>query len=225
MSDFEEIDASSFEEAKDFYNEEFLFVLSKIVLCYKKIISNGEKVNNNEDSIRDYIHLNYLNNQAIRNELELLYHFECEPKEFGVSDGYLDIKIFNSNIFSNPSEYFVIECKRLNNQHRKIKGGLNDSYIKEGILRFVQKKYSSYHRINGMIGFVVEDLDINENVKDINYLIANNYPESNTIVLISPITLIENFDFQYHSEHKDSDSKNFMLYHLMLDFSKNIKSK
>lgn len=222
MSLFDDIDATAFQEAKNYYEEEFLFILSKIVLCYKRIVSNREFLENNEDKIRDYIHNNYLNNQAVRNELGLLYHFECEPKEYGSKEGYLDIKIFNGNIFSNPDEYYIIECKRLNNQCRRAKTGLNGKYVKDGVLRFVQKKYSAFHRINGMIGFVVEKLNIWDNINDINHLLTNEYKESNTIVVITSISAIEGFDFQYFSEHKGTDKVKFKLYHLMFDFSTNI---
>ena len=222
MNEFDEIDASAFEEAKNIYEKEFIFILSKIAICYKKIVTIGENLANNEDAIRDHIHCNYLNNQTVLNELNLLYHFECEPKEYGSTDGYLDIKIFNSNIFQNKSEYYIIECKRINNQNPKGATGLNAKYIKEGILRFVQKKYSAFHRINGMLGFVVEDMNISSNTSDINYLLTNTYKNSNTLILISPITLIENFDELYYSEHTDIDNLGFKLYHLMLDFSKNI---
>lgn len=224
MSLFDDIDASAFKENAQYYYEmEFLLILSKIVLCYKKIISNGERLENNEDKIRDYIHCNYLNNQAVCNELNLSYHFECEPKEYGSSEGYLDIKIFNENIFSNPSEYYIIECKRLNNQTKRGRTGLNGKYIEDGILRFVRKKYSSFHRINGMIGFVVEKMDIDSNVSDINYLLSNIYSEANATTPITPIGFIEDFRFQYFSEHKDTDESYFKLYHLMLDFSDSIK--
>lgn len=223
MSLFDDIDASAFKEnARFYYEREFLIILSKIILCYKKIISHGEKVENNEGKIRDYIHNNYLNNQAVRSELNLFYHFECEPKEYGSSEGYLDIKIFNANIFSNPSEYYIIECKRINNQNKRGRDGLNGKYIKDGILRFVQKKYSSFHRINAMIGFVVEQMDIDGNISEINYLLSNMYSEANATTQISSIDVIAKFKFQYFSEHKDIDQSCFKLYHLMLDFSDNL---
>ena len=225
MSTFDGIDASPFKEnARYYYEREFLLILSKIVLCYKKIISNGERLKNNEDNIRDYIHNNYLNNKVVRSELNLCYHFECEPKEYGSSEGYLDIKIFNDNIFSNPQEYYILECKRLNNQNKRGKNGLNGKYIKDGILRFVKKKYSSFHRINGMIGFVVEKMDIGSNVMDINYLLSNRFTEANTTSQIISIDFIEDFTFQYFSKHKDIDKSDFKLYHLMLDFSDNLIS-
>lgn len=226
MSSFEELDASAFKENAEYYYErEFLLILSKITLCYKKIISNSDQLENNEDKIRDHLHCNYLNNQAVRNALNLFYHFECEPKEYGSSEGYLDIKIFNENIFSNPSEYYIIECKRLNNQNKRGRDGLNGKYIKDGILRFVQKKYSSFHRSNGMIGFVVEKMDIDSNISDINYLLSNTYPEANTTSQIISIDFIDDFKFQYFSQHRDIDESDFKLYHLMLDFSDNLINK
>lgn len=53
-------------------------------------------------------------------------------------------------------------------------------------MRFVEKKYSCYHRINAMIGFVVALLDINENVENINYMLTNIFPEANTVQHLKP---------------------------------------
>ncbi|MBS0026714.1 hypothetical protein ACTJJ0_01770 [Chitinophaga sp. 22321] len=224
MSLFDEIDASLFLEAGFIYETELLSIMSKIVTCYEKIKVNGDKVLNNEDNIRDHLYCNYLNNPFIRNELDLSYKFECEPKEFGTAEGYLDFKVFNENIFRNTDEYYIIECKRLNNKSRKSKSGLNGKYIKEGILRFVSKKYSAYHRINAMLGFIVESMDIGANIEDINYLLSSEFSEANATKPITKIAHIADFEFQYDSEHTDIEDKKLKLFHLMLDFSGHLSS-
>ena len=73
-----------------------------------------------------------------------------------------------------------------------------------------------------MLGFVVENMNISDNITDINHLLANTFKGSNTMVLVSTIDLIEDFDQLYYSEHKDIDNADFKLFHLMLDFSNNI---
>ena len=115
MNSLEDIDASQFEDASLFYEMEFVFILNKIYLFCEDIIKKGKYLENNEDKVRDFIYLNYLSNPAIKTKYDLYYHFECEPKEFGSTEGYLDIKICNENIFHNPNEYYIIECKRLDN--------------------------------------------------------------------------------------------------------------
>lgn len=214
-------DASAFKQNAKLYHEgELLNILEKISDCHLISLAKGDQYVNNEDSIRDYLHCNYLNNVSVRQKIGLNYHFECEPKEFGVGDGYLDIKVFNSNIFNNPSEYFIIECKRLDDQNLKGKTGLNGEYIKNGIMRFVEKKYSCYHRINAMIGFVVAKLDINENIENINYMLANTFPESNTVQQLKPIS--DSSTKPYASHHNDVDNRPFKLFHLMLDYSNHL---
>ena len=225
MISFENTDASSFlDNAKYYYDRELLNILEKIALCYTRIVENYELVLNNEDAIRDYIHCNYLNNIDIRNELNFSYHFECEPKEYGVNDGYLDIKVFNENIFANPSEYYIIECKRLDSTNPKGTAGLNSKYINDGILRFIDKKYSCYHRVNGMIGFIVQQVNIDENVNCINDVLRDQYPNANTTKFLTKNNSIESYDYLYDSEHTDIDSNQLVLYHLMLDFSSNIET-
>jgi len=223
MMAFENTDASNFlDNARFYYDRELLNILDKIVICYGLILANGELVSNNEDSIRDYIHCNYLNNIEVRTRLNFSYHFECEPKEFGTNDGYLDIKVFNENIFANPSEYYIIECKRLDAINPKGKTGLNAKYISDGILRFINKKYSSFHRVNGMIGFIVEDMDLDDNIANINHVIENHYPDANTIKYLTSNNSIVNCSYLYDSEHSDIENNKLKLYHLMLNFSANM---
>jgi hypothetical protein len=218
---FGRFDASIFKQnAKLYYEGELVTILNKISECHLISVALNDRYSNNEDSIRDYLHCNYLNNIAIRQKIGLSYHFECEPKEFGVGEGYLDIKVFNANIFTNPSEYFIIECKRLDNSNVKGKTGLNSEYIKNGIMRFVNKKYSCYHRVNAMIGFIVEKLDIDKNIEHLNLILKTLYPQANTLQEIQSHNAES--PQPYSSQHTDDDKRTFKLFHLMLDYSGNM---
>ena len=197
------LDASSYSEAPNEYEIEFKNLLLNIYSCYVLIISDKKIVpSNSENKIRDIL-LEYLKNTKIRNENCIIegYRFDKEVDE---CEGRVDIKIVNINDFEEHDAYFVIECKRLDGNKT-----LNTAYIDDGIKRFTtsyksskcQPYYSSYYGVNGMIGFVVKKIDIDEN-----------------------ISKIGNF-FNRLDAHKlyDSSHTNLKLYHLMMDFSDSLQ--
>ncbi|MDR3095398.1 MAG: hypothetical protein LBU62_12305, partial [Bacteroidales bacterium] len=68
-------------------------------------------------------------------------------------------------------------------------------------------------------------IDIHSNTQqNINALLRNpKIHYCNTTQEIQQATFIPEFAFHYSSVHNDCDGKEFILYHLMLDFSENIK--
>ena len=99
--------------------------------------------------------------------------------------------------------------------------GLNGEYVSNGIERFTSRYYSSFYRVNAMIGFIVEKMDIHQNTEHINTLLkANN--KINTTKRITKSTFIKNFEYHYYSEHIDKDDKKLRIYHIMFDFNKNM---
>ena len=221
---FKEIDASSFEFNSMFYDQEFEIILQKITLCYKMMIKYDVKVPNDENKIRDILLLQYLKNDKIRKNIGITdYHFDRETPEDNTT-GITDIRIITQDTFTIQAAYYIIECKRLNNQNLYGISGLNAGYIKEGILRFVNSKYSAYFRVNGMIGFVVDNLNIEQNIKNINTLLKIHFSKANTKVIINKTSFIKNFEYQYFSVHNDNKKSMFKLYHLMFDFSNQINN-
>lgn len=219
------IDASSFIPSLEIYEKEFENILRGITVCYQMMVKNGITVPNDENRIRDILRKDYLHKKQIRDCLGFTgeYIFEREGLEDN-GKGKVDIKIFTQNTFENPEEaYYIIECKRLDNQNLAGISGLNASYIKNGIKRFVERKYSTYYSINGMIGFVVEQMDICANITNINNLIKNNFADANTEIVLTSLNFIDNFKYQYSSIHKDIEGKKIKLYHLMFDFSENME--
>ncbi len=218
------------------YEEQFLVVLKAIVQAYKKMLIKSDKLENDENAITLKLY-EYLTNPKFIEENELeAFTFNVEVNEQSKNDitkttGRTDIKIEvcpTTNF--NPSQYFIIECKRLdgNNKDKRIKQkrpykkiSLAVEYIKNGIMRFVQKdKYPTPLGINGMIGFVVEKHDIDKGIEDINNLLKERFDEFNTIqFLTKKDDIIVEFEYAYLSTHKGTDDKNFRLVHLMLDFS------
>jgi hypothetical protein len=177
---------------------------------------------NDENEIRDNLLFNYLNNDDIRGKVELKgYIFNREVPEDN-NEGRTDIKIQTNQSFIETKAYYIIECKRLDSRYLRGKSGLNAEYIKNGIFRFVEEKYSSYCGINGMMGFVVEDIDIQGNTENLNFVNEQYFPETNTEQGLQRVDCIEGYEYIYKSRHKTVSGGNLILYHLMLDFSDNI---
>ena len=204
MFELDPLDATSYSLAINDYEVEFKNLMLNIYSCYIYLISCGDSVPaNNENVIRDIL-LGYLKDTKIRNEYCIIegYRFDKEVDE---CEGRIDIKIIGINDFENHEAYYVIECKRLDGTNT-----LNNAYVNHGINRFTtsyqssncQPYYSSYYGVNGMIGFVVEELDIDENINNI----GNFFNE------------VEK-DKLYDTSHE-----NLKLFHLMMDFSNNVSS-
>lgn len=217
------LNASIFQYNSESYEHEFENILDGITMCYHMMIKDNIKVPNNENKIRDRFIISYLKNRKIRDHVGFTakYNFDRETPEDN-DLGRVDIKISTQNTFTEPNAYFIIECKRLDNENVTGITGLNAEYIKNGIKRFVDGKYSSYHGLNGMIGFVVEQMDIFGNISNINDLLAKNFPDANTEIFLTNTSFIKNFNYQYHSIHKDVHNNTIKLNHLIFDFSKNM---
>jgi len=202
------------------YTAEFQRVLSGVFACYKMMLKDNVVVPNDENEIRNALLIKYLKNDDKREITGLAgnFLFDREVPEDNTK-GRTDIKVQTIQTFTKSDAYYIIECKRLDNENLKGITGLNAEYIKNGIYRFVSKYYSTNCGVNAMIGFVVEDMDIHSNIYNINTLLQNNFTNCNTTKTIQTETFIPNFEFHYSSEHKDIDNASFTLFHLMFDVS------
>lgn len=220
---FGSLDASNFSGSIPFYDNEFEKILSRITICYQLMKTDKVVLENDENKIRDILLLNYLKNDKIREKVDLLeWHFEREVQE-DHSIGRTDIKVISANTFKKQEAYYILECKRLDNTNTTGTSGLNAKYIENGIDRFITKYYSSYYRVNGMIGFVVENLKIDENVKNINTLLKTSFSSITTKQEITKDSFIDDFEYHYKSVHTDKDNDELKIYHLMFDLSENLK--
>jgi len=219
---FSTLDAAGYQYSAPFYNAEFEGLLSKIVACYQLMISDNLSLQNDENDIRDVFLINYLRNNAIRKRVGLLeFLFDREvPEDHG--PGRTDIKIQTQNTFQDTQDYYTIECKRLDASNLTGTTGLNALYIREGICRFTAGIYSTYNRTNGMIGFLVRKMNIHENIGRLNTLLKDSFRQANTIMAISKRDFIVDFEYSYYSTHHMPDGE-MTIYHLMFDFSNNIK--
>ena len=219
---FDNLNATQFESSTIFYNTEFEEILSKVITCYNLMLADKVSLTNNENAIRDMLLINYLKNNAIRRQCNFTnYLFDREVPE-DRSLGRTDIKIQTQNTFEDTNAYYIIECKRLDATNTTGTTGLNAKYIENGICRFVSSYYSSHHKTNGMIGFVVEPIDIRKNVIEINNLLAANIINANTIQDLQYKSILADFNYSYCSCHNITGNQ-VLLYHLMFDFSMNIQ--
>lgn len=194
------LDATPFMLAVNNYQSEFQDLIAKIYLCYElMLLDKVELPHNDENGIRDILLINYLQKKHIRNNICNIYGFRF-IKEVDVNDGRVDIQIISSNDFEEDEAFYVIECKRLDG-----KSTLNKNYVEHGINRFItnyksqshEYYYPSNYGINGMIGFVIKNINIDDNMNKIG----------------SFFNTIENHKL-YNSNHK-----NCKLFHLMMDIS------
>ena len=119
---------------------------------------------NNENQIRSTILEEYLDNDDIRKDYDMLdYRFTPEsPENYDGQGNYIgrtDIRINLKSDFDKHSAYYIVECKRIDGT-----ADLNEKYVNEGIARFVTQKYSSYYGKNIMLGFIVKRIDIPTNI-------------------------------------------------------------
>ena len=216
---FSELNAGNYNYSTLYYYSEFEDILSKMIACYRLMIDERQTVVSNENKIRDKILYNYLKKDKYKKQLGLTnYLFDPELPE---NNGRIDIRIMPVNPFISDEAYYIIECKRLNAQNQQGKTGLNAEYVYEGINRFTSSKYSSYYKTNGMLGFVVEPLDIHANIKLIEAFLKT--PDSKAFPPIKQRKIIDDFEYTYCSLHV-VNSKDVIIYHVMMDFSKMISN-
>ena len=185
-----------------YIDRNFEFILIQIYQCYQRMLKDYPFIENNENKIRNRLCKDYLNNQIIVDELKLNnFAFEIES---GIVDdnykeiGYADIKVINlKERAGSVNANYIIECKRLDNS-----SVLNKAYINEGVNRFVDEKYPTYYKVNGMIGFIVK---------------------SSFFKNFTQYQFIPDFQYSYKSDHIIKRGEKITLYHLALDFSSKIK--
>jgi hypothetical protein len=216
----QQIDASIFDYSISYFNAEFENILAGIIITYSCIIATKTKVPlNDENVIRDiFLSTEYLKNIDFRKAHPPLanYHFDKETSE---NKGRADIRILQVKDYIDDDAYYIIECKRLNEKRK-----LNKEYISNGIARFTnEKKYQFYNNTAGMIGFVVSKINIRENVGFINHLLQNTFTEINTEKRLTKKEITSDFEYSYYSNHKVGNTAK-IIYHLMFDFSDNIKT-
>ncbi|MBS1778057.1 MAG: hypothetical protein JST70_01955 [Bacteroidetes bacterium] len=210
------MNADHFIDAESIYESEFKQIISFLIDCYEHMLTahKNNKIENNENKIRNRLFKDYLTSNKIRNSAKLFpCRFECESAEIDDNYdevGYTDIKILTQASLNISDAYFIIECKRIDG-----KTTLNRKYISDGIMRFIDvKKYPAYYYLNGMLGFIVDEIDVNKNIGKINALLRGQFTDASTIDYLKPLK-----DHVYISTHLTKNKKKLKLYHIMFDLS------
>jgi hypothetical protein len=219
MSD-QTLDATAFEYSVSYFNTTFEDILKGIIVTYSCIIATKTKVQlNNENAIRDiFLSKKYLKNINFRKANPPLANYQFD-KETSENQGRADIRVLQIDPYKDDDAYYIIECKRLDSDNQNGKTGLNGEYISNGIARFTnEQKYPFYSNTAGMIGFVVSQMKIDENIGFINQLLKNTFTEVNIEKELTKKQINPNFEYSYYSCHKVRKSTK-IIYHLMFDFN------
>lgn len=224
------LNATSFvysQTRRDFYFES---ILTTCVDIYHAIIGSAIQLVNDENTIRDEF-LKYLQDMCFKQNHDLKnLKFDKETIE---NTGRADIRVLpTKDEYINDEEYYLVECKRLDYKNLCGLSGLNAEYIKNGVCRYVSGYYSAYYGCNAMFGFVVESVsDIDDDiVKNINLLLkttmTNDHGVDVNAKAINPLQHVDfanRYPYSYISTHSHTSGNELVLYHLMFDFSNNIK--
>lgn len=208
---------------KNFYNIIITTLITSCRLMTEECCFNKINIQNHEEKIRTYLLENYLENEKIRciigiSDVPIRFLPEV-PENYDVNNntyiGRTDIRVFSSNWLSNPKDYYIVECKRLDGTK-----SLNKKYVDEGIGRFVgdSPKYSSYNNQNIMLGFVVKEIDclaVISAISDIHIKKIGGLIDKN-------ITIIENSKDYYLCESVYTNQ--LYLSHIFYDISSAISS-
>ena len=192
----------------------------------------GSKIAHNE--IEDYLRNDLVHNlEKFKRKFNLnffLIQAGVEKLKQNVTVGIVDIQFSYSSATALERPIYIFECKRLNKYSQYLNG-----YIKEGMNRFITRKYDTGDDIPyaGMIAFIEVDLNKKSNgFKDINGIvldIKNLIKSDKTLNLLGEFAEyplydyhykeISTFEYSYLSKHKcQGDNVVINIHHLFLDY-------
>ena len=206
------IDAAIFQYGSPFRRTQLEGILSDCSLVYQKILSSGIVLNNKENEIRDKL-AEYLEDDDYKmSHTAIVRSFQVDHEVPEGTNGRVDFRFLKSNPYLGQKVYYIIECKRLDGGHH-----LNKEYVENGINRFkTPGKYSSHLGVNGMMGFLVRQVDVNDTCWNINTLLADNE------CLVPASLKCADGCCGFESKHSVT-SGSVTLLHLWMDFSSCVK--
>lgn len=200
------------------YNLIVLAVRKSCELMVEECTTGGRVLSNHEEKIRNHLLENYLNNDQIRPQIgtgdiplrflpEVPEHYDSSSDTYS---GRTDIKVVSINWFNNNSDYYTIECKRIDGTK-----SLSKKYIEEGVCRFLGDPplYPSYHNKNLMLAFLISNVDQAKVFADV----SSAHKEALSSKITKDITIIETSSVHFFCESKYTSG--LLLGHLFYDFS------
>ena len=135
--------------------------------------------------------------------------------ETGEEKGRNDLRFFPPPPFHQAQTVFLtLECKRLNIQTGRFSSGARE-YVEDGMMRFVNGKYSHEFGVAGMIGYVM-DSDLDGALKSVEAAIESRRSELKLKELRRPSTITPDHQHSADTLHVFRGRDDFqMLHHLL----------
>jgi|GEM_PF-621487 len=211
---------------KTTYQSPLLSILNGIIQAFEMMLSDTySSFDNNEDIITARLVEDFLEDDDMQSVLELKkYRFVPEPAAYDQQYnqiGYSDIRVIMTHrvgAFDTTKADYIIECKRLDGGRH-----LNSEYVKKGICRFVEEKYTSknVHKTSAMLGYVVTPSEISACVREINQ-IGQKGSIANFTEPLTFFSIRQGFEFSYYSEHNTINGNTAKVFHVLFDLSPKI---
>ena len=200
------------------YNLIVLAVKKSCELMVASCNAEGKTVHNHEEKIRNHLLENYLDKDEMHQAIGLANvdlrflpeapeHYESSSDTYS---GRTDIKVVSMNWFNNRSDYYTIECKRIDGTL-----SLSKKYVTDGVCRFLGSPplYPSHNKKNMMLAFVVNEIDQTSVLGDI----ALTHREKLKEHIVQDITILEMTSAYFLCESEYVEG--LVLGHLFYDFS------
>jgi len=137
----------------DFFQQSLIpAILSLVMITWERMEKPGQTDHENDISRKLYA---ALKNGKDRNRYPFLIRYEDVEidTDLAIETGRKDIVFFPPA--NDEDIYFCLEAKRLNALISGVRRSLADEYVKEGMQRFIDGKYSRFVRHGGMLGYVL----------------------------------------------------------------------
>jgi hypothetical protein len=138
----------------DFFQQQLIpSVLSHVLETWKGMKKPGPTDLEDDISVKLYAAL-VTGKDRSRHAFLIRYQDVEVDTNLAKETGRKDIVVYPSVL--HEEVYFCLEAKRLNARVSGVKKALADEYVKEGMQRFVDRKYSRGVRHGGMLGYVLD---------------------------------------------------------------------
>lgn len=147
----------------DFFQQSLIpAVLSLVISAWSRMEKPEQTAHEDDISVKLYTAL-ITGKDRSRHAFLIRYQDVEVDTDLTKVTGKKDIVVFPSTL---EEVYFCLEAKRLNALVSGMRRSLADAYVREGMQRFVDGKYSRFIRHGGMLGYVL-DGQINRAIRNV----------------------------------------------------------